>query len=111
MKSGEIWLINFSPSVGDEIAKLRPAVIVSNDSVESLRLKLVVPITNTERPSRDWHVRVKPSLGNGLRNESFVDCFQVKSVSHHRFTKRLGTLAVKDMDSVRVCLAGVLDLL
>ncbi|HEX8060565.1 MAG TPA: type II toxin-antitoxin system PemK/MazF family toxin, partial [Cyclobacteriaceae bacterium] len=103
--------VNFSPSVGEEVAKLRPAVIINNDTVGALRVKLVVPITNGQKPSRTWHVRIKPSPGNGLRKESLIDCFQLKSVSHLRFTKKIGILSTKDIDSVKVCLAEILDLL
>jgi mRNA interferase MazF len=45
MLRGQIWLYNSNPSVGDEISKIRPAIIVNNDAVGVLRLKIVVPIT------------------------------------------------------------------
>lgn len=50
MKQGEIWLINLDPAVGAEIKKIRPAIIVSDDSLGKLPLKLIVPIT-------DWNDR------------------------------------------------------
>lgn len=45
MLRGQIWLYNANPTVGDEIGKTRPCVIVSNDEIGVLRLKVVVPIT------------------------------------------------------------------
>jgi len=42
---GEVWLINLDPTVGQEIRKTRPAVIVSDDSVGVLPLKVIVPLT------------------------------------------------------------------
>ena len=45
MLRGEIWLINLDPTVGSEIRKTRPAVIVNDDSVGALPLKVIVPIT------------------------------------------------------------------
>lgn len=45
MKASEVWLVNFSPQVGHEIDKIRPAAIVSHDHLGSLELKIVVPIT------------------------------------------------------------------
>jgi mRNA interferase MazF len=45
MYRGEVWLYSADPSVGDEIGKTRPAVIVSSDEMGVLRLKIVVPIT------------------------------------------------------------------
>ena len=41
---GEIWLVDFDPSIGSEIRKVRPALVVSLDSIGRLPLRLVVPI-------------------------------------------------------------------
>ena len=46
MKQGEIWLINLDPAIGAEIKKTRPAVIVNDNSLGKLPLKVVVPITD-----------------------------------------------------------------
>lgn len=45
-KRGEIWLVNFDPTVGAEIKKVRPAVVISSDSVGKLPIKLIAPITD-----------------------------------------------------------------
>lgn len=111
MKNGEIWLVNFSPSVGDEINKVRPAVVVSNDTATGLNLRIVVPITGSKKNAQAWHVKVKPSSANSLTKESVVDCFQLKSFAKERFHKKIGVLSAKDMDVVKVRLAEVLDLL
>src|SRR5438876_431384 len=52
-KRGEIWMIDFDPSVGAEIQKIRPAVVISVDTVGKLPLRMVVPVT-------DW----KPQYAN-----------------------------------------------
>jgi mRNA interferase MazF len=46
MKQGEIWLINLDPTLGAEIKKIRPAVIVNDDALGKLPLKIIVPITD-----------------------------------------------------------------
>ena len=46
MKHAEIWLVDFAPKVGQEIDKVRPAVIVNHDSMGALQLKVVVPVTD-----------------------------------------------------------------
>jgi mRNA interferase MazF len=45
-RRGEIWLIDFDPAVGAEIRKVRPAVVISIDSIGRLPLRLVVPVTD-----------------------------------------------------------------
>jgi len=111
MRSGEIWLVNFWPSVGDEIAKTRPAVIVDNDEMGSLGLRIVVPFTDAKQHAKEWHVKVKPSVSNKLRKENVADCLQIKSVSSDRLVKKVGVLSANDIDEVRICLAKVLDLI
>jgi len=46
MRRGEIWLINLDPTVGAEIRKTRPAVIVNDDAIGILPLKVIVPVTD-----------------------------------------------------------------
>jgi mRNA interferase MazF len=111
MKHAEVWLVDFSPRIGQEIDKIRPAVIVNHDSVGVLHLKVVVPVTDATRSAREWHVALSPSTGNGLSKESVADCFQVKSISRERFIRRLGNLSAKEMDEVKLGLVKVLDLL
>ncbi len=103
-------MIDFNPSVGEEIAKVRPAVVVSNDLIAGLKLKIVVPLTANSNP-REWHVRIQPSVANGLKKQSLADCNQMKSVSEDRFKKKIGTLTGADMDQVKWALAKVLDLI
>ena len=111
MNQGEIWLVDFAPKIGDEIDKKRPALIVSNNSIGRLRLKVVVPITDPSTYAQSWHIRIDPDKTNGLSKISIADCFQIKSISNDRFIKRTGTLSTDDMDDVKLGLAKVLDLL
>ena len=46
MKQTEIWLINLDPTIGSEIIKTRPAIIVNDDNLGILPLKIIVPITD-----------------------------------------------------------------
>jgi mRNA interferase MazF len=43
---GEVWLVNFDPTLGTEIQKIRPAVVISSNEVGTLPIKLVGPITD-----------------------------------------------------------------
>ena len=46
MHRGEVWLIDLQPTIGAEISKTRPAVIVNNNSIGILPLKVIVPLTD-----------------------------------------------------------------
>jgi len=109
MNHGEVWLVDFAPQVGEEIDKVRPAVIVSNDNVGNLALKVVVPVTGASL-NYEWTIKVTPSKANGLSKVSSVDCFQLKSISQKRFVRRLGTLSEKDLLLVKLGISKVLDL-
>ena len=65
---GEVWRIRFDPAEGDEIKKVRTAVVISENAVGRLRLKIVVPITEWKPryASYPWFVHLAPTLTNGL---------------------------------------------
>jgi len=112
MRKGQIWLVRLYPTVGDEIGKTRPVVVVSDDEVGILRLKVIVPITawNDLFSPLDWMVRLEPSGENGLAKVSAADAFQVRSVSQQRFVRQLGTLSETIMEEITEALTIVLDL-
>ena len=94
MRKGEIWLINLDPTIGAEIRKTRPAVIVSEDAIGALPLRVIVPLTDwKERYSvAPWMVSITPDKHNGLAKASAADAFQLRSVSQDRFVQRVGAL-------------------
>lgn len=92
MKNGQVWLVDFEPQVGQEIKKIRPAIIVNTDALGVLALKVVVPLTDGFKQQQTWMAIIYPSENNGLTKTSFADCFQVKSLSVKRFVKKIGIL-------------------
>ena len=111
MNTGEVWNVNFSPKVGDEISKMRPAVIVNNNNMGALNLRVVVPVTDAIRSVRDWHVFLKKNSINNLSKDSVADCFQIKSISMKRFVSKRGELSVQEMDNIKIGIMKVLDLI
>jgi mRNA interferase MazF len=104
---GEVWAVNFNLSIGAEIQKIRPAVVMSIPEVGLLPLVIVVPVTEW-RPVfalRSWFVRLSPTAQNGLGKESAADAFQVKSVSESRLVRRLGSLAEEETDLIGEAIA------
>src|SRR5580692_9017503 len=59
-RRGEIWLVDFDPSVGAEIRKVRPAVVLSQDGLRHLAVRVVVPVTEWKAANagRFWHVHL-----------------------------------------------------
>lgn len=95
MRKGEVWLINLDPTIGAEIQKTRPAVIVNDDAIGILPLRVIVPVTDwKERYAiAPWLVRIDPDPSNGLVKPSAADAFQIRSVSQARFVNRLGKIS------------------
>ena len=112
MKQGEIWLINLEPTLGAEIKKTRPVVIVSDDSLGKLPLKIIVPITDWKDKYEiaPWMVKILHNELNGLNKDSSADTFQIRSVSEVRFIKNIGVLSNENLEEIRYGLAKVLSI-
>ena len=90
MKQSEIWLIDLDPTKGSELKKIRPAIIVNNDILGKLPLKIIIPITDW-KPKYElapWMVKIEPNSINGLTKTSSADCFQIRSLSQERLIKK-----------------------
>lgn len=105
-------MINLDPSVGAEIKKRRPAVIVNDDAIGILPLKVIVPITEWKDryAIAPWMVRIEPDEYNGLDKISAADAFQVRSVAQERFITNLGTLSNDYMNQITGALSVVLGM-
>jgi mRNA interferase MazF len=102
MRRGEIWMLNLDPTIGAEIQKTRPVVIVSSNSVGILPLRVIVPLTDWKEKYHQaaWMVQILPNSENGLSKPSAVDAFQIRSVSTNRFIKKIGKLLTDELKSV-----------
>jgi mRNA interferase MazF len=92
MRQGEIWGIRLDPTVGAEIQKTRPALIINVDALGKLPLKVIAPITDWKNAyaAYPWMVKIDPDEGNGLAKPSAIDCFQIRSVSVDWLTAQYG---------------------
>ncbi len=108
---GEVWRVDFNPTRGTEIRKIRPAVVISSDAIGKLPIKLVAPITDWKPhfSSDIWHVRINPDSSNGLSKPSAVDVLQIRSVDTQRFVKRLGSVSADVLEEIVTSLALVVE--
>lgn len=104
---GEVWWIEFDPSVGSEQRKTRPAVVLNVPSVGKLPLRIVVPITEWDPKwaTVPWLVYLKSTTRNGLTKDSAADCFQVKSLSLQRFQSKMGFLTADEVEQIAAAVA------
>ena len=109
MNQGEVWLIDLDPTIGAEIEKTRPAVIVNDDLLGKLPLKVVVPITDWKNRFglAPWMVKIQATKENGLVKDSAADCFQIRSISEKRFVSQIGHLSEPLMDEIKAALSKV----
>jgi len=106
MNRGDVWWVNFEPSIGGEIRKKRPAIIVSNNAANKFLNRVqVIPITsNTERlfPS-EAYVTVSGNKGKAMAD-------QLATVSTQRLSKRIGSVSDDEMKMVVEAIKTQLDL-
>lgn len=100
MRQGEIWLVNLDPTIGAEIRKTRPCVILNDDAIGGLPLKVIAPLTDLKARYRDvpWMICVEPSSVNGLTKPSSLDLFQVRCLSQVRLVHRIGKITPGELN-------------
>lgn len=110
-KRGEVWRVDFDPTIGSEIRKTRPAVVVSSDAAGRLPVKLVTPITgwNPAFANNLWHVRISPNATNGLTKDSAVDVLQMRGVDVQRFIAYIGEISQEELTEITQAVAALIE--
>jgi mRNA interferase MazF len=108
---GAVVLVRLDPTVGSEIRKTRPAVVVSNDvACRHDAVVQVVPITTLpERALRPYEARIA-SPESGLERPSRTVANQIRTVARERIASRLGSVTAAEMHGVDLALAIQLGL-
>lgn len=110
-KRGELWQIDLDPTVGVEMQKTRPVVVISSDAAGRLPIKLIAPITgwNARYSGNFWHVKINPNANNGLSKASAVDVLQSRGVDTSRFIRKIGRLDAGLMEDIAAAMAALVE--
>ncbi|MDA3948561.1 MAG: type II toxin-antitoxin system PemK/MazF family toxin [Spirochaeta sp.] len=100
MIRGEIWRVLLDPTIGAEIRKTRPAVILNDDAVGALPLRIMAPVARWKPEYQDVPWMVDLSETTGLEKRSAVDLFQIRSLSTTRCIERIGVVDSSIMEIV-----------
>lgn len=108
MNQGEIWDVYLDPVSGSEQGGRRPCVIISGDLLnQHLQVVIVCPLT-TKIKGYKGNILLNPNSENGLKKESEVLTFHVRSVSKKRLDKRIGRIKREQVDSIKDTLNDIL---
>jgi len=111
MKQGEIWQVNLDPTIGSEMKKSRPCIILNNDMIGKLALKIIAPLTDFKEHYTlvPWMVTIEPNERNGLSKKSSIDLFQVRSLSQKRLVHKVGVVEEEILEACKRALSVVFD--
>jgi mRNA interferase MazF len=102
VKRGEIWLVNLDPTVGSEIKKKRPCVVISPPEMHDyLRTAIVAPMTTGSRPA-PFRIAVRHGGKVGL-----ILLDQIRTIDKTRLVKRAGAISASVLSATLAALAEV----
>jgi len=106
-RRGEVWWAALDPTLGSEIAKTRPCVVITRDLINQYR-RTVVVVPLSSSPSAHPPIRVAVNCA-GRPGVAVVD--QIRSIAKERLQSRIGVLTEPEMETIGDALQQVLDLI
>lgn len=109
MKRFNLHIVNLDPTVGAEIKKKRPCLIVSPDEINTyLQTVIIVPLTSTQRnlPTR---ILIKATPQSGLSNDSYAVLDRLKTVDKSRLSAPIGEISEEEKHAVSDILKEMFD--
>ncbi len=100
---GQLWLVNFEPSIGHEYQKVRPALIIQqNQYIRLSHLLTVIPLSSQTTKFMDLDLLLPKDPDNRLMKDSLLKTYQISSFDRSRFIKYIGHLNSALMKQVDV---------
>ncbi len=111
IRRGEICLVNLDPTLGAEIKKTRPTIIISSNALGKLPLKLVVPVTDWKEyfTGNLWHIYIEPTITTGLKKKSTADVLQMRSIDTRRCIYKLGVVPDITLRDITIAIANLIE--
>lgn len=109
MKKYEIYAVNLDPTIGAEMQKKRPCIVISPDEMNAyVRTVIIIPLTSTSRelPTR---VLIKATTQSGLNNDSYAAIDQIKTVDKSRLGNLIGEISESERHDVTSVLLDLFD--
>ena len=106
-RRGEVWWAALDPTLGSEISKTRPCVIVTRDLINQYR-RTVVVVPLSSSPSAHPPIRIAVNCA-GRPTVAVID--QIRSIAKERLQSRMGILTEPEMEAIGDALQQVLDLI
>ncbi|MDE7397815.1 MAG: type II toxin-antitoxin system PemK/MazF family toxin [Muribaculum sp.] len=109
MKKFELYSVNLDPTVGAEMQKTRPCLVISPDEMNAyVRTVIIIPLTSTSRalPTR---VLIKATPQSGLNNDSYAAIDQIKTVDKSRLGNLIGEISESEKHDVTTVLLELFD--
>lgn len=113
IKQYDIWLISFDPSIGQEIQKTRPALVLSNSYYNMASgTVFVVPLTSQKpkETNRPFFVEISNTKENDLEKTSYANVSQFRAVSKLRFVQKVGTYESEVLEEVAKKFLSILQI-
>ncbi len=111
---GEVFLVNFDPTIGAEIKKVRPAIVIQNDSANRLSPIIIIATITSKFDDELYPTEVWIRAGEaGLKQDSVIVLNHIRSVDRQRILKKLGRVGEMTLKRTDVALKislGLVDL-
>lgn len=105
MKRGDIYFADLNPTIGSEIQKVRPVLIVSNNANNNASSTItIIPITSNTKKVYPFEVLLDP-MNTGLKKPSKAQCHQIRTISKLRIqSERIGKANTEIISHIAIAL-------